>query len=58
MQKTEVGTTYYEFDHKNNFTLLFTAPKKSKKVVFLSSMHYANSMHKTIRKEDIKCLLH
>ena len=45
MQKAEVGTTYYGFDHENNFTLLFTTSKKGRKVVFLCSTHSAKSMH-------------
>ena len=45
------GTTYYGFNHKNNFNLLSTMPKKGKKVVFLSSVHSANSMREATRKE-------
>ena len=44
------GTTYYGFNHKNNFNLLSTIPKKGKKVVFLSSVHSANSMREATRK--------
>jgi len=39
LAKTDEGTVQYTFDHENNFTLLSVAPKKNKRVVFLSNMH-------------------
>ena len=49
----EVGATFYGFDHEKNFTSPSTIPKKGTKVVFLSSMHSANSMHEATGKEEI-----
>jgi len=39
LTKADDGTVQYAFDHANNFTLLSVAPKKNKRVVFLSTMH-------------------
>jgi len=39
LAKADEGTVQNAFDHSNNFTLLSFAPKKNKKVVFLSTMH-------------------
>jgi hypothetical protein len=39
LAKAYEGTVQYAFDHANNFTLLSVAPKKNKRVVFLSTMH-------------------
>jgi len=39
LAKADEGTVQYAFDHANNFTLLSVAPKKNKRVVFLSTMH-------------------
>ena len=47
------GTTDYGFDRKNNFTLLATTPKKIKRVVFLSTMHFTKNKDSTTQKEDI-----
>jgi len=39
LAKADEGTVQYAFDHANNFSLLSVAPKKNKRVVFLSTMH-------------------
>ena len=39
LAKADEGTVQYAFDHANNLTLLSVAPKKNKRVVFLSTMH-------------------
>ena len=39
LAKADEGTVQYAFDHENNFTLLSVAPKKNKRVVFLSTVH-------------------
>jgi hypothetical protein len=39
LAKAYEGIVQYAFDHANNFTLLAVAPKKNKRVVFLSTMH-------------------
>jgi len=39
LPKADEGTVQYAFDHANYFTLLPVAPKKNKRVVFLSTMH-------------------
>jgi len=39
LAKADEGTIQYAFDHANNFTVLSVAPKKDKRVVFLSTMH-------------------
>jgi len=39
LAKADEGTVQYAFDHADNFTLLSVAPKKNKRVVFLSTMH-------------------
>jgi len=39
LAKADEGTVQYAFDHEYNFTVLSFAPKKSKRVVFLSTMH-------------------
>jgi len=42
LPKADEGTVQYAFDHANNFTLLSVAPKKNKRVFFLSTMHFEN----------------
>ena len=39
LAKADEGTVQYAFEHANNLTLLFVAPKKNKRIVFLSTMH-------------------
>jgi len=39
LTKADEGTVQYAFDHANNFTPLSVAPKKNKRVVFLSTKH-------------------
>ena len=39
LAKVGEGTVQFAFDHANDFTLLSVAPKKNKRVVFLSTMH-------------------
>jgi len=39
LAKADEGTVQYAFDHANNFTVFSFAPKKNKRVVFLSTMH-------------------
>ena len=39
LAKADEGTVQYALDHAYNFTLLSVAPKKNKRVVFLSTMH-------------------
>ena len=51
--KADVGTCQYAFDHANNFTLLSIAPKKNKRVVFLSTMHATRSHDSVSGKEEI-----
>jgi len=50
LAKADEGTVQYAFDHANNFTLLPVAPKKNKRVVFLSPMH--SEKKKRERDED------
>ena len=53
MAKADEGTVQYAFDHANNITLLSVAPKKNKRVVFLSTMHSGKKTDKDTGKEDI-----
>ena len=53
LTKTDAGTCQYAFDHANNFTLLSIAPKKNKRVVFLSTMHATRSHDSVSGKEEI-----
>ena len=39
LAKAGEGTVQYAFDHANNFTLLSVAPKKNKRLFFLSTMY-------------------
>jgi len=39
LANADEGTVQYAFDHANNFTLLPVAPKKNKRLVFLSTTH-------------------
>jgi len=48
LAKADEGTVQYAFDHANNFTLLSFAPKKNKRVVFLSTMHSEKEREKRI----------
>jgi hypothetical protein len=54
LAKADEGTVQYAFDHANNFTLLSVAPKKNKRVVFLSTMHSEKEREKDAGKEEIK----
>ena len=51
--KADVGTCQNAFDYANNFTLLSIAPKKNKRVVFLSTMHATRSHDTVSGKEEI-----
>ena len=53
LTKADAGTYQYAFDYANNFTLLSIAPKKNKKVVFLSTMHATRSHDTVTGKEEI-----
>jgi len=54
LAKADEGTVQYAFDHANNFTLLSVAPKKNKRVVFLSTMHSEKKKRdEDTGKEDI-----
>ena len=53
MAKVDEGTVQYAFDHANNFTLLSVAPKKNKRVVFLSTMHSEKKRDEDTGKEEI-----
>ena len=53
LTNADAGTCQYAFDHANNFTLLSIAPKKNKRVVFLSTMHATRSQDSVSGKEVI-----
>ena len=53
LTKADAGTFQYAFDYANNFTLLSIAPKKNKRVVFLSTMHAIRSHDTVTGKEEI-----
>jgi hypothetical protein len=53
LAKADEGTIQYAFDHANNFTLLSVAPKKNKRVVFLSTMHSEKKTDQDTGKEEI-----
>ena len=53
LTKADAGTCQYAFDYANNFTLLSIAPKKNKRVVFLSTMHATRSHDTVTGKEEI-----
>jgi hypothetical protein len=53
LAKADEGTVQYAFDHANNFTLLSFAPKKNKRVVFLSTMDSETKTDEDTGKEDI-----
>ena len=53
LAKADEGTVQYAFDHSNNFTMLFVAPKKTKRVVFLSTMHSEKRKNEGTGKEKI-----
>ena len=45
--------TKHAFHHANNFTLLSVAPKKNKRVVYLSTMHSEKKRDEDTGKEEI-----
>ena len=51
LAKADGGTVQYAFDHTNNFTLLSVAPKKNKRVVFLSTMHSEKKETRILEKK-------
>ena len=53
LTKADAGTCQYVFDDAKNFTLLSIAPKKNKRVVFLSTMHATRSQDSVSGKEEI-----
>jgi len=53
LAKADEGTVQYTFDHANSFTQLSVAPKKSKKAVFLDTMHYEIKRVDDSGKEEI-----
>ena len=53
LAKADEGTVQYAFDHTNNFTPLSVAPKKNKRVVFLSTMHSEKKRDEDTGKEEI-----
>ena len=53
LTKADAGTIQYAFDHANDFTSLSIAPKKNKRLVFLSTMHATRSHDTVIGKEEI-----
>jgi hypothetical protein len=53
LAKADEGRVQYEFDHANNFTLLSVAPKKNKRVVFLSTVHSEKKTEEDTGKEEI-----
>jgi hypothetical protein len=57
LAKADKGTVQYAFDHTNNFTLLSVAPKKNKRVVFLSTMHSEKKDRRGYWKRRNKCVL-
>jgi len=54
LAKADEGTVQYAFDNAHSFTLLFVAPKKNKRAVFLSTMHSEKKKtDKNTGKEEI-----
>ena len=53
LAKADEGTVQYAFDHANNFTLLSVAPKKNKRVLFLSTMHSEKKTNEDNGKEEM-----
>ena len=53
MTKADAGIVQYAFDHANDFTLLSIAPKRNKRVVFLSTMHAMPCHDEDAGKEEI-----
>ena len=53
LTKADAGTCQYTFDQGNTFTLLSIAPKKNKRVVFLSTMHATRSQDSVSGKDEI-----
>ena len=53
LAKADEGTVQYAFDPANNLTLLSVAPKKNKRVVFLSTMHSEKKRDEDTGKEEI-----
>ena len=53
LTKADEGTVQYEFDHANNFILLSVAPKKNKRVVFLSTTLPEKQRDEDTDKEEI-----
>jgi len=53
LAKANEGTFQYAFYHANNFTLFSVAPKKNKRVVFLSTMQSEKKRDKDTGKEEI-----
>jgi len=53
LAKADEGTVQYAFDHAKNFTLLSIAPKKNKRVVFLSTMHSEKKRDEDTGEEEI-----
>jgi len=53
LAKADEGTVQYAFDHANNFTLLSVAPKKNKRIVFLSTIDLERKRDEDTGKEEI-----
>jgi len=51
LAKVDEGTVQYAFDHANKFALLSVAPKKNKRVVFLSTMHSGKRQTRILEKK-------
>jgi len=51
LAKVGEGTVQFAFDHANDFTLLSVAPKKNKRVVFLSTMHSEKKETRMLEKK-------
>jgi len=51
LAKADEGTFQYAFNHANNFTLLSVAPKRNKRVVFLSTTHSEKKTDEDTGKE-------
>jgi len=51
LAKADEGTVQYAFNHANNFALLSVAPKKNKRVVFLSNMHSEKIQTRILEKK-------
>jgi len=52
LAKADEGTVQYAFDHAYSFTVLSFAPKKNKRVVFLSTKHSEKKRDKDTGKEE------